>query len=342
MPGYQLYIGPSSGSVPTQEVTVFDAWSLDRNIDDGCTISFTVPGNSPAGALIEELSYDVWLYLDGQVDQRFRVLELQRAWDEDGRHDVAVSAVCYRRILAARHLVTDLSYAATSQGTILWNLIQHTQAQTGGNLGITLGTAGPSVLRDREYDAGSNILELAVNLSQIQGGLTWDINEDLELVVSRFSDYPVRSQPVILGGNARRIIKPSGAALFANAVLVAGDQEATTLVVEEDAGLSVDPRGRWERFQSFSSVVLQATLQEHADGLLEEANSPAVVWEFEIDPVRFFGDSDYALGDFVTLVEPGGPLVPVQVLTMSVSQSADGEVTVVYNAVQVPALPEEE
>jgi hypothetical protein len=339
---YQVFVGPASGTVPVQEVTIFDQWVLERNIDDGCTISWVMPGNSPAGQITEELSWDVWLYLDGQVDQRFRVLELDRAWDEDGRHDVSVNAVCYRRIFSSRHLNTDLTFSNVSQGQILFDLIDHTQNLPGGDLGITIGSLGPTVLRDRTYDAGSNILELAVNLSQIIGGLTWDVDELLRLQVSRFSDYPVRVQPVILGGNARRIVKPSGAGLFANAVLVAGDNEATTLEIKATSDITTDPRGRWERFASFPSVVLQDTLEEHADGLLEEANSPVVVWEFEIDPARFFGDSDYALGDFVTLIEPGGGPQAVQILTQSVSQDADGEVVVVYNAVSVPALPEEE
>ena len=336
---YQLFVGPASGSLPTQEVTIFDAWQLDRNIDDGCTLTFTMPGNSPAGEITEELSYDIWLYLDGSVDQRFRVLELQREWDEDGRQDVAVTAVCYRRIFAARHLNTDLSFSGVSQGQILFDLIDHTQNLPGGDLGITIGDLGPNVPRVRNYEAGQNILELAVNLSQIIGGLVWDVDENLELQVSRFRDFPLRDQPVILGGNVRRLVKPSGAGLFANAVLVSGDNEATVLEIKELANLSTDPRGRWERYQSFPSVVRQETLEEHADGLLVEANSPTVVWEFEVDPVRFFGDSDYALGDFVQLSDPSSGFVVAQILTQSVAQTADGEVAVVYNAVQVRDFP---
>lgn len=332
---YQLFVGPSTSAVPVQEVTLFDSWQLDRNIDDGCTLSFVMPGNSPAGVLVDELSWDIWLYLDGQTDQRFRIVELERSWDGDGRHDVSVDAVCYRRIFASRHLNTNLSFSNVSQGLILWDLIQHTQGLTGGDLGVTLGNSGPNILRTREYEAGSNILELAVNLSQVQNGLTWDVDENLALQVSTFTSYPFRAQPVVLGANAKRIVKPSGAALFANAVLVTGDSQSTSLVIEETADLGTDPRGRWERFQAFSSVVQQTQLQEQADGLLEETNSPAIMWEFEVEPKRFFGDSDYELGDFLSLVEPGGSTVQVQVLTQSISQSADGDVSVTYNAVQV-------
>lgn len=336
MSRYQVFIGPSSGSVPVQEVSIFDRWVLERNIDDGCSISFIIPGTTPAGQIIEELSYDVWLYLDGSPDQRFRIFELEKSWDEDGRHDISVSAVCYRRIFASRHLTTPLSFSNVSQGAILWGLIDHTQNLLNGDLGITIGSLGPSIPRTREYDAGSNILELAVNLSQIDNGLTWDVDENLELQVSTFSNYPLRAQPIVLGGNARRISKPSGASLFANAVLVAGDNQSTSLEIREAPQLASDPRGRWERFQSFPSATDQQTLIEHADGLLDESNSPSVIWDIEIDPDRFFSDSDYALGDMVRLIEPGGPEHFVQILTQSISQSADGDIVVSYNAVDVP------
>jgi hypothetical protein len=336
---YQLFIGPSSSSVPTQEVTIFDSWSLNRNIDDGCSISLTIPQNSPAGIAIEELSTDIWLYLDGQPDQRFRVAQLERTWDQDGRFDASVNAVCYRRILRSRHLNTALSFSGVSQGQILFDLIDHTQNLPGGDLGITAGNLGPTVLRDREYEAGSNILELAVGLSQIVNGLTFDIDENLELQVSRFQDFPLRAQPIVLGVNAVKIRKPSGSDLFANVAIVTGDRQSTTLVIEESGTILTDPRGRWERFQSFSSQVLQSALVQHAEGLVLEANSPAIIWQWDLEHERFFGDSDYGLGDFVNLVDPNGGTVVVQVLTQQILQDADGDVRVSMTGVQVVSAP---
>lgn len=350
---YQLAIGPSSATTPSQVLTVFDSWTLARNLDDGCSLSWSMAANSVPGVLIQELQTDVWLYRGSTLEDRFRVVSANQSWNSDGGTVLEVTAVCYRRLLAARHVVSPLSYLATSQGDIVWGLIQHTQAQTNGNLGITLGSAGPTVLRDRTYLPGQNIFEAIGALTQIDGGLTWDIDAQLQLQVSTPDAYPLRAQPIQLGTNALSLRKPSGADLFGNVALVTGDTQTTTLEIATTIGLPTDPRGRWERFAAFPQEAQQASLTEQASGLLETSQSPAVVWEAELVPERYLSDSNYALGDFVFLKQPNtvvpsepDPTVPyftvnggkflVQVLTISLTVTADGQVTVSITAVQTP------
>jgi hypothetical protein len=338
-------------TAPAQVLTSFDSWTLDRNLDDGCTLSFSLMGNSLSGVLIKELETDVWLYRDGVLEQRFRVLEVDQTWDADGRNTKQVVSVCYRRLLGSRHLQTNLSFVGVSQGDIVWDLIQHTQAQTNGNLGVSLVSAGPTVLRDREYQAGQNILEAIVDLSKAEDGIAWEIDENLGLIVTQPELYPSKPQPVQLGTNARNISKPSGAALFANTVIVSGDTQNTTLVIEEATGLASDARGRWERYNSYPSAQLQTTLVEQARGLLNDTISPAIVYKFDIETSRFLSDSNYELGDFTTIVEPStvvpsfaNPTVPslvvdgervaIQILTQSITVTADGDIRVTYNAVR--------
>lgn len=350
---YQLAIGPATSATPTQPLTVFDSWTLTRNLDDGCSLSWSMAANSLPGVLVRELETDVWLYRNSVLEDRFRVVSANQSWDSDGGTVLEVTAVCYRRLLAARHVLSPLSYVATSQGDIVWGLIQHTQAQTNGNLGITLGSAGPVVLRDRAYLPGQNIFEAISALTQIDGGLTWDIDASLQLQVSTPDAYPLRPQPIQLGTNALALRKPSGADLFGNVALVTGDTQTTTLEVATTITLATDVRGRWERYAAFTAEATQSSLTEQASGLLETSQSPAVVWEAQLVPQRFFTDSNYALGDFVFLVQPAtvvpsqpdttvpylvapGGKVLVQVLTLSVTVTADGEVTVAITAVQTP------
>jgi hypothetical protein len=351
---YTLALGPASGSVPTQEVTTFSDWSLTRNLDDGCTLSISMMGNSLPGVLMLELETDLFLYRSGVLIDRFRVVTVSNEWGENGEHRLSVGAVCYRRLLAARHVITPLTYVATSQGDIVWGLIQHTQAQTNGSLGITLGSAGPSIPRDRAYPPGQNILEAIVDLSQIDGGLTWDVDANRQLIVSIPSSYPVRAQPVQMGTNARKLAKPSGSDLFANVALVSGDTQTTVLEVEQAATLPLDPRGRWERFRAFPQEASQTALDEQARGILEETQSPLVVWSFDLVPDRYLTDSDYALGDFVTIVRPAtvvpgtpDPTIPyltvpggsvlTQILTISLRVDADGNLDVSMTAIESPA-----
>ena len=116
---YTLALGPATGSVPTQEVTSFSEWSLTRNLDDGCSMSISLPGNSLPAVLMTELETDLWLYRSGVLLDRFRVVSLDHEWTEDGAYRLGVGAVCYRRLLLARHVITPLSFVATSQGDIV-------------------------------------------------------------------------------------------------------------------------------------------------------------------------------------------------------------------------------
>lgn len=347
---YQIALGPATGSSPTQVLTAFESWTLERNLDDGCSLTFSIPGNSLPAILLEELETDLWLYWNGTLEQRFRILEIARQWDANGTSTFDVQAACYRRILRARHVASPLYYAGLSQGQIIWNLIQHTQAQTNGNLGITLGTSGPAIIRTRAYEIGTNILDAITDLGRMFDGPTWEIDELLRLNVSIASAYPSKPQPVQVGTNALTLRKPSGAASFANAVIVTGDTRLTTPVVDEATSIGTDPRGRWERYTSYPQEGLQTALIEQAEGLLEQSESPLIVYDFTLEPDRYFTDSHYGIGDYITIVEPPitvptnanptiaaytvpGNRVAAQVLTERVVVSNSGNVDVSMTAI---------
>jgi hypothetical protein len=91
-------------------------------------------------------------------------------------------------------------------------------------------------------------------------------------------------------------------------------------------------------------VILQDTLQDHADGLLTELQSPTAIWQVEVVAERYFTDAEYVLGDYVTLVQPasiaapiGSPAVMItgQVLAIQVQQSAAGAVDVSMRVLEV-------
>lgn len=341
---FTVGIGPATNTIPDYDLSVFDAWTLGRNIDDGCTFSFTCPGDSFIGQAISELDTDVWVYLHGVLFDRFRVAEVQQQWSADGRDDVTVNAVCYRRILASRFVQAPVTYTATSQGLIVWDLIDQTQSTTNGNLGITLLSSGLPVLRDRSYEIGQNVLEAITDLGKIQGGIVWEIDGLRQLTVTTQDGFPVRSQPIVLGVNVDGMTRPSGAARFANVAITSGDSLATVLQVNTATTLPVDPRGRWERFAAFPQETSQTALVEAADGLLETSQSPAVIWQLSFVPDRWLSESNYNLGDFVTIVPPLttvaplGPSLPVQaqIITQEITVTADGDVTVTMTAVETP------
>jgi hypothetical protein len=340
VPLFALGVGPSTNAAPVIQLTDWDAWTLDNNLDDGCSLQFSLRGDTYDASFITELATDVWLYRGPSLYQRFRVVAVQEDWGPDLDATVTVSAACYRRMLKARHVQLPLTFSAQSQGLIVWDLIQHTQATTNGSLGITLGSSGPAVLRDREYLVGQNIFDAIVEMTQIDNGLTWNIDPNLQLLISQPSAYPTIAMPCELGVTARRMSRPSTAERFANVAVVTGDSMTTTPYIPEAAGLPLDSRGRWERFQALGQVKDQQQLFELGDGLLEESISPMSTWRVEMEPSRFFTDAEYQLGDFISIYRPvtagTSTLFPAQVLSRNITQDADGQTRVIITAVEVP------
>ena len=337
MSDYTIAVGPYTNPAPVQALTFYDSWTLDKNIDDGCTFTFTVPGFSPEAAYISELDTDVWVYRGGLLDQRFRIVQVNQSWGPSGEDVISVQAVCYRRLLGSRYVVSALQFDQISQGDIIWALIDHTQSQLNGDMGITVGDLGPTVLRDRTYEVGQNILDVIVDMTNVIGGPTWDIDENLELVVSRADLYPFNPAPIVLGATANALSRPSSASKFGNVAVVSGNGQETAIVVAEAVGLPSDPRGRWERRASYPSTVLQDTLQGHAEGLLTEFQAATTIWQVDVAQERYFSDAQYKLGDYVELVQPastaavvGQPATKVvgQVMAIQVRQSNSGDVDV--------------
>lgn len=342
---FTIAIGPASGTRPIQEVTDFDAWALDNNLDDGCSFNFSCRGDADAGRLISELETDVWLYRGPTIIQRFRVTGVSQSWDSDGSNTLAIASTCYRRLLKKAFVRSPLSFSGVSQGAIVSGLVAHAQAAPGGSLGITDGSLGPAILRDREYAVGQNVFDAIVDLAKIEDGIAWDVNADLELVVTTQLGFPTRVQPVELGVTARSMERPSSSEQFGNAAIVTGNVESTIPAFSATVDVATDPRGRWERFVSIGQETDQTALQERADGLILESLSPVATWTVQMEPSRYFFDAEYEIGDLVTIVRPrdaasvigsSAPRIDAQTISRQVELTADGELNVVVTFVELP------
>lgn len=346
---FSFAVGPANGN-PVQEVASFDSVSLGMSFDTGSDLSFAIPGNSPTARLISELASDVWMFTNGAITGRFRIVAIGQSWGPNNEDEVAVSAVCYKRLMSSRLLTpaANLEYTNTPQADLIADIIDRLQSLEGGDMGID--TAG-GVLdsdgrnRDRTFVAGENVGTILENLSGVIDGPWWGIDGHLNLNVlpGRPEAWPERSMPVMLGATARSLSRGAGTGEFANAVFVDGDSDSTTPVMATAAGLSSDPRGRWERAVGFPNVTLQTTLTEKANGLIADFGSPLAQWSCEIEPGRFLTDADYRVGDRVTIVVPETVAAPIgnpgfsttgQVMSTSLSYSADGALDVSMEVIE--------
>lgn len=339
---FSLGVGPATGNRPVQTIIDYDSWTLDNNLDDGCSVSFSARGQSLASTFINELDTDCFVYRAGTLVQRFRIISVEQTWQANGEDEIAVTAVCYRRLLRSRHVRQPLQFVNVPQGDIVWALIQHAQAADNGNLGITAGTLENTVLRSREYDTGDNIFDAISDLTTVDNGIAWDIDANLVLSVRLQRAFPLRSTPIELGVTAQSLSRPSSSEQFGNVAIVTGDVEATDTVLLETVGLTGDVRGRWEKYVSVGNETDQTALIERAVGVLQESLSPISIWQVEMIPSRYFRDLELEIGQFASLVEPRSivfaqtpsTVALVQVIERKVTQTADGDVQVAIAAIE--------
>lgn len=342
-------VGPWTGSGPVQPVTRFSTATVKGNLGAGPEVTLTVPGNSPAALLIDGLATDLWVYRNGALYRRCRILPVAQGWGADAQNDAEITAVGYRRVVEARHIISGPpTYTSVDQGAILKGLIDHTQAQTGGSLGITFGTYTTGVLRTRtEYKIGDNLGSLMGAIGNVLDGCWWGIDADLVMTALLWDDFPTRTDPIVYGMNARAM-KRTPSRSFANVAGAVGSATDTVPNWATDAGVATDPRGRWEVFDSsHGSTTTQATVNGYASGLLARSLHPPSTWTIELDPDDYFeGSSNYAEGEFVQIVVPtsavdeiGPPAnVIARITEVSIGVTEDGGVTVNLAAVETATV----
>lgn len=297
-----LAVGPSSGSVPVQEVTFSGSVTIAFDLQSGTNLQFVTRATSPEAAFIDELATDVWLL--GDIKARFRAWAVWQEWFTNGQDNVSVMAVTYKKLLNRRLVngAAGLTFNNLDLGSIIWGMWQHTQAQTGGNLGVTLGTPiTTGKVRTRTYKQGENLGQQAE--AEYEEGIWWDIDENLVYRAGAISTGPMLTTPLHLGGSVREMQRASGSD-FANAVYGDADDAATTGVWAVAANVATDLRGRWELASGWPTVVLQSTLNERTAAFLIQTSTPVAHWNLTLMAERWINDLRLMPGTFAVLVIP--------------------------------------
>ena len=175
-----LAVGPSSGSVPVQEVTFSGSTTIIYDLQSGTNLQFVTRAGEPAARYIDELATDVWL-LGDVLQARFRAWAVWQEWFINGQDNVNVMAVTYKKLLSRRNVVgaAGLAFNNIDLGDIIWGMWQHTQSQTGGSLGITAGAKTSGIVRTRTYKEGEQPSASKPRTQWLQEGIWWDIDQNL-------------------------------------------------------------------------------------------------------------------------------------------------------------------
>jgi len=357
------YARPSDTGIA--ELTTARSRRLELALNEPAKLTWTVDGRSPAAAYIQELTTEAIAWRSDPVRgwvQMFRgiVVASDDAVSETA-HSVNFAAFDYLQILRGRFLTApaDLVYTQADQDAIVRDLVARADNVTSGNgatsfypgsnLPLTVyavnpdgtqRTADSGTKRDRTYTGQTSIGEAIVNLAACDGGYdldVWPVSDTYGSDYLRiwFPSRGVSRTDVALayGSTVSAFTRSVSVSDYANYVRVIGDSGGAASQLYSDRwntdanNVGVTPVGLWMAGFNESDVKLQGTLNEKAQGDLNDAGILVPSYTLTLRP-GWYRPGYPALGDTVPLVLASGRLqvsTTVRVLGINYAPLDDGD-----------------
>jgi len=324
--------GPSPTGQPERELTAASGRSVAWRVDAAASAQFSIDGRHVEAASIVERETDLWIWRDGVLLFRGRVVTASDDLDAD-QHRCQFTAVDYRGMLAHRIVGSaGRTFTGVDQAVIAWTLIDESQALTNGDWGITDGLGSTSgTNRDRVYAPGKPVLDAIAELGRVDDGFEWQISPLLEL--DRW--FPRRGSAVSVvldyGGVLARVGRLSQPDDWGNHALSVGAQ-GTTPEPADSADIATDLAGRWEVFDGDGSTIeQQSTLADRARWVVDEASTAQASLSVTWAAGRWAGPDEIWVGDTATVAIGSGRLAingPARLAELVAVPGVDGSETI--------------
>jgi hypothetical protein len=343
-----------------RELTGATGRSLTVSLTDPSTATFQLFGNDPAAPTITELIDDVWVFRDGEVLFRGRIVDSSDDVEATS-HKCSFTATDYRGVLNRRKIPptgagntpTYQALSTKAQETIVWDdLITVTQALPGGNLGIVKAADWPSTGINRAgiiFGDGDSVFEQIRTLGAMSNGFDFDIDATLQAHLYYPHRGTDRGSVLDYGGTVASLRRQVNTSSFANAIRLNGGQSDTVgpyTVTDQVASLgdpTAHPEGRWEASLSEPSVYELAAVQAVAAARLAEVSAAQPTYTFTLTLGAWRGPDHIWVGDWITYTVISGRLdirnesARVQEIGISVGQDNVETVTVTVGPPRVTA-----
>lgn len=300
---YKIVVKNSAGEM-IGEFDQFRSLQFGKKLNGYGSCSFEVPVNNPKiASLIALRQYTVWVFRDEDLvwagEQASRIGSLKTSGDN------WVTVYCYDWFeqLGSRYTPDEVTYTGIDAGQIAWALIDDSQSQTNGDLGLTEGTIEPTQNRDRTY-YNKNIADCILELANVINGFDFEINSAKQFQV--FESIGVdRSDSIVLeyGINITTMSITEDFSKPVNRAIVLGDSGVPSdplRIEREDLALQVLYSLR-EGLINDQTVAEIASLEEEGDALVRKLGTTLL--KLTIGIVRSTTPTivDFALGDLIRL-----------------------------------------
>lgn len=295
---------------PIASLTAATSRKVTWSLDAPATVAFNLPGTHPQAALVVETATDLEVF-DTTGVKRFRG-RMGSSEDDiapDTGHVCQFNAVDYRGFLGRRYVLpgAEFYFVGVEQTAIAWQLIHDTQAQPGGDLGITNGSAATGVNRNALYTYSTEVLSSITSLGQFSNGFTWEIDPELSfntwaLPIGRGI---VTGEVLVYGAQILTVKRVIDTSTFANSVRYSGNASLVPAIAEVG---SFAGTGRWEKQVGDTTILDQTQLTNKAAWELAQDDIVQPSYQITLNPAYGWTPEIIWLGDTVTLVVQSGRL----------------------------------
>ncbi len=205
-----------------------------------------------------------------------------------------------------RFLRVTKTYAATDQLAIAQDLLDWAQGETGGDIGMSIGTETSGVDRDRTYYDYErvNIAQAVEHLAAVENGFDFAVEVAYDsggnITKTFLPSYPMRGRDTTivleLGTNMAGLSQEIDASSQANRIdgIGAGDGPTMLIVTSTDTS-AVPPYPLLEDVVTYKDISGSATLTAHTDAAVAARALPV-----ETLPTVARAGPDTGLGSFIT------------------------------------------
>lgn len=177
MADYQIVIRDKSGNILGE----FNNWKglqYEERLNNYGVCSFSIPHTDPQLlSLVSLRNYETIIRRNGADvwggEQAHRIVDLKA----NSPNRVTIQSFTFLEMLNSRFTGSFRRFDGVDQGTILKTIVDESQAQTNGDLGLDVTVVDSTVNRNREY-SNQNIMEAWINMSNVIGGPDFEFNTD--------------------------------------------------------------------------------------------------------------------------------------------------------------------
>lgn len=241
----------------------------------------------------------------------YGVLPPENVKDDTATGEVTCTFADPRVRFAQYYLPAQTIFAATGQGTIIDNFLTSTQARTGGDVRLNSGVIDVSQLRDRTYEAGTNIAQAIADLTAVINGPDVDVipTESGPTFMGTLNTYAHmgtdKSASIIFSHQQKGFTNCDIERTFSQAITLATETgtDPTGVVQTQTAGTPATSNyGLLESWAAESSAFDTATLLTKAQGIVDQYAAPQAQWAIKnVTREAPKAMIDYDLGDTIRL-----------------------------------------